>query len=194
MTDLEAMLQTLTVSVRPDRYTFIDVPSGAAPRVGNGVAAVISEAGSDTVVATIERAEHEGWPIDFVAAWLTLDIHSALHAVGLTAAVSAALADAGIPCRLSPRPSPRTRRAAHRCRGDPRSAQQPLGEGGVPAPHRRSEFLTDKDNEEHQDRQARHRRASGRVVVEADRQPTHNRNCATPDRNHHDHRDSLHQK
>ena len=100
MTDLEAMLQTLTVSVRPDRYTFIDVPSGAAPRVGNGVAAVISEAGSDTVVATIERAEHEGWPIDFVAAWLTLDIHSALHAVGLTAAFSAALADAGIPCNV----------------------------------------------------------------------------------------------
>ena len=100
MTDLEAMLQTLTVSVQPDRYTFIDVPSGAAPRVGNGVAAVISEAGSDTVVATIERAEHEGWPIDFVAAWLTLDIHSALHAVGLTAAFSAALADAGIPCNV----------------------------------------------------------------------------------------------
>ncbi len=100
MTDLEAMLRTLSVSVRPDLYTFVDVPSGAAPRVGNGVAAVISEAGSDTVVVTIERAKHEGWPIDFVAAWLTLDIHSALHAVGLTAAFSSALADAGIPCNV----------------------------------------------------------------------------------------------
>ena len=33
---------------------------------------------------------------EYVAAWLTLEIHSALEAVGLTAAVSKALAEANI--------------------------------------------------------------------------------------------------
>ena len=35
-------------------------------------------------------------PYDFVAAWITLQVHSALGAVGLTAAVSRVLTEAGI--------------------------------------------------------------------------------------------------
>jgi hypothetical protein len=37
---------------------------------------------------------------DFVAGWITLQVHSALAAVGLTAVVSTALADAGISCNV----------------------------------------------------------------------------------------------
>ena len=98
MTNLDEMLRTLTVSVREGRYTFATVER--APALGDGVDAVIHEAEGDTVVATLERAEAEGWPIDFVAAWLTLDVHSALEAVGLTAAFSAALGAASIPCNV----------------------------------------------------------------------------------------------
>lgn len=100
LTDLGEMLASLTVSVRTDRYTFIDLPAGSAPALGDGVEAVIREAEGDTVVATVERATAEGWSIDFEAAWLTLGIHSALVAVGLTAAFSAVLADAQIPCNV----------------------------------------------------------------------------------------------
>jgi len=100
MTDLDEMLRTLTVSVRPQRYTFITVETGTAPPLGEGVEAVIREDEADTIVATVERAAAEGWPHHFVAAWLTLDVHSALEAVGLTAAFSAALAAAGIPCNV----------------------------------------------------------------------------------------------
>ena len=53
-----------------------------------------------TVVATRAAAERNGWAFDFEAAWLTLDVHSALEAVGLTAAFSAALGEAGIPCNV----------------------------------------------------------------------------------------------
>ncbi len=83
MTDLDEMLRTLTVSVRPQRYTFITVETGTAPPLGEGVEAVIREDEADTIVATVERAAAEGWPQHFVAVWLTLDVHSALEALGL---------------------------------------------------------------------------------------------------------------
>ena len=98
MTDLAEMLRSMTVTRRPESYTFVTL--AAAPALGDGVAAVIDETEGPTVVATVERARAEGWPVDFEAAWLTLDIHSALEAVGLTAAFSTALADAGIPCNV----------------------------------------------------------------------------------------------
>ena len=41
-------------------------------------------------------ADALGLPYTFVAAWITLEVHSALEAVGLTAAFSTALANAGI--------------------------------------------------------------------------------------------------
>ena len=98
MTDLDAMLRSLTVSIRPERYTFVTVES--PPPLADGIAALLTEAEGVTVVATVERATAEGWAYDFEAAWLTLEIHSALEAVGLTAAFSAVLADAQIPCNV----------------------------------------------------------------------------------------------
>lgn len=97
-TDLAAILRGLTVARRPDRYTLITLPAGAAvPSLAeDGIGAVISEAEGMTVVVTVEEADARGWAVDFVAAWLTLEVHSSLDAVGLTAAVAAALATEGI--------------------------------------------------------------------------------------------------
>jgi len=100
-TNLASMLETLTVSVRADRYVVATLaPDIAVPSVSNGVAAVIREDEGTTVIATVERAISEDWPRDFVATWLTLDVHSALEAVGLTAAFSSSLGRAGIPCNV----------------------------------------------------------------------------------------------
>lgn len=100
-TDVSAMLETLTVSVRPEPYVVITLPVDTpAPRLGDGVAAVIAEFEGPTVIATLSRAAHEQWPHDFVASWLTLDIHSALEAVGLTATFARQLGRAGIPCNV----------------------------------------------------------------------------------------------
>lgn len=77
------------------------MPSTApVPRVGGEIGAVIEETEGFTVVATMSRAAHEGWGHDFVASWLTIDVHSALAAVGLTAAFSRQLGRAGIPCNV----------------------------------------------------------------------------------------------
>lgn len=100
-TNVNAMLRSLSVSVRPDKYVVVTLaPDAVVPGLSEGVAAVIDETEGPTVIATIERAEREGWPQEFIAAWLTLDVHSALEAVGLTAAFSRALGRAGIPCNV----------------------------------------------------------------------------------------------
>lgn len=100
-TDLEAMLRTLTVSRRPGRFTLVTLDSKIEPpAIGNGIEAVLEESEGTTIVCTVETAEANNWPQEFLAAWLTLDVHSALEAVGLTAAFSVALAGQGIPCNV----------------------------------------------------------------------------------------------
>ena len=99
--NLAKMLESLTVTVRPEPYVLITLPPDIdIPPMGNGVAAIIDEAEGPTIIATLSRAAHEEWPHDFVASWLTLDIHSALEAVGLTATFSRQLGRAGIPCNV----------------------------------------------------------------------------------------------
>lgn len=100
-TDLTKMLQSISVTVRPDDYVVVALdPSADVPPLGDGVAAVIDETEGPTVIATMTKAAYEGWSHDFVAAWLTIDVHSALEAVGLTAAFSRQLGRAGIPCNV----------------------------------------------------------------------------------------------
>jgi uncharacterized protein len=53
-----------------------------------------------SVILPRQQAEQLQLEIDYVAAWLTLEVHSALAAVGLTAAVAGALANAGISCNV----------------------------------------------------------------------------------------------
>jgi hypothetical protein len=62
--------------------------------------ATVTEDEGVTVVLRQEDAERLGIAFDWVGSWITLRVHSALDAVGLTAAVSAALADAGISCNV----------------------------------------------------------------------------------------------
>lgn len=100
-TDLAAMLKTITVTVRPDTYVVVSLPLGQqAPRVGEDIAAVIMEDEGATVVTTLKQATHSGWDHHFVASWLTIQIHSSLEAVGLTAAFSRQLGRAAIPCNV----------------------------------------------------------------------------------------------
>jgi hypothetical protein len=53
-----------------------------------------------TVILPRQQAEQLGLDFDYVAAWITLEVHSALAAVGLTAAVATALAAHGISCNV----------------------------------------------------------------------------------------------
>lgn len=70
------------------------VPASAEPVV------VVAEDEGTTLVLRRDRADALGLAYGPVMTWITLRIHSSLEAVGLTAAVSAALADAGVPANV----------------------------------------------------------------------------------------------
>jgi hypothetical protein len=90
--DLERTLADLRPVRRPGEFVFVSVddPSGLA------VAAMITEDEGWSYVVPRADADENALHFDFVAAWITLRVHSSLGAVGLTAAFSAALADEGI--------------------------------------------------------------------------------------------------
>lgn len=96
--DLATLLATLTVSQRPGEFCMATVP--AATPLGAGVDALMVEDEGVTAICTTERAQAEGWAYEFPCAWLTLDVYSALEAVGLTAAVAKVLTKAQIPCNV----------------------------------------------------------------------------------------------
>ncbi len=95
--DLDALLAELTVSQRPGSWCFV---SGVALSHDVDVAAMVTEAEGTTVVISAADAMQMDLDPEFVAAWLTLDVESALDAVGLTAAVSSVLAANGIACNV----------------------------------------------------------------------------------------------
>lgn len=93
--DLAALLASLDVEQRPGTYTFV---TGEWPGLRAVAHAVIAEGEGTTYVVSTADARGAGAPVEFEASWLTLTVVSSLEAVGLTAAVSAALAHAGIAC------------------------------------------------------------------------------------------------
>ncbi|MGE8294566.1 MAG: ACT domain-containing protein [Pseudomonas sp.] len=62
--------------------------------------ASLREAEGLSLVLARESADRHGLSYDYVATWITLQVHSSLAAVGLTASFSAALAQAGISCNV----------------------------------------------------------------------------------------------
>lgn len=58
------------------------------------------EAEGMTIILPLNDAVGQGLQVVFQAAWITLTVHSALDAIGLTASVSTALTQAGISCNM----------------------------------------------------------------------------------------------
>lgn len=97
--DLATLIAAMDPVARPEPYVVVMVGDAAA--LGNTVpTATIAEDEGLTVVLPQADADLLGLPYDFVAAWITLRVHSALEAVGLTAAFSAALAGVGLSCNV----------------------------------------------------------------------------------------------
>ncbi|MFE4535383.1 ACT domain-containing protein [Streptomyces scopuliridis] len=98
--DLRKLLSGMRPQLNPGRYVFTTVdgaggvPSGVTPVV------TVSEREGLTMVVRLEEADAVGLPYDYVAGWITLRVHSALEAVGLTAAVARELADGGLSCNV----------------------------------------------------------------------------------------------
>ncbi|MFI8825445.1 ACT domain-containing protein [Streptomyces sp. NPDC053431] len=96
--DLTRLLAGMRPELHPGGYVFTTVdgpaPAGLAPVV------TVAEREGLTMVVRQEDADAASLAYDYVAGWITLRVHSALDAVGLTAAVAGALAEAGLSCNV----------------------------------------------------------------------------------------------
>lgn len=97
--DLQKMLDSLDVERRPGVFTFVavEVPTPGLLAAAHGM---VKEGKLTTLVLPVESARRAGLPVVVEMAWLSLTVQSSLEAVGLTAAFSKILGDAGISCNV----------------------------------------------------------------------------------------------
>ena len=97
--DLQTLIRSMEPVLNPGTYAYASVPLGTDVSRVECVATVREPEGLTLVLAEKE-AQRLGLAVLFRCAWITLRVHSDLHAVGLTAAFSTALGQAGISCNV----------------------------------------------------------------------------------------------
>jgi hypothetical protein len=97
--DLHQLVQSLEPVQQPGCYVFTSVAAGALPPHESIVALIREREGISLIVAE-ETALAHALPIMMRCAWITLNVHSDLAAVGLTAAFAQALSAAQISCNV----------------------------------------------------------------------------------------------
>jgi hypothetical protein len=98
-TNLPTLLRHLAPVLQEGSYVFCTVAADYQVPLAE-VLGTFREVEGLTLILPQATADRLGLPYDYVAAWLTLQVHSALAAVGLTAAFAQALATAGISCNV----------------------------------------------------------------------------------------------
>ena len=99
--DREAMIASMTPELQPGRFVFCalkGLPLSTAMR--EGAICLFREAEGVSALLPVDLAEAEGLPVEMPMCQITLQVFSSLAGVGLTAAVSAALGTASIPCNM----------------------------------------------------------------------------------------------
>jgi uncharacterized protein len=97
--ELAKMLEAIEPKLQAGEFVFCSVRDLAHIDMADVVLYFREEEGV-TVILKKEKADQLRLSYSFVAAWITLTVHSSLEAVGLTAAFSQALAKEGISCNV----------------------------------------------------------------------------------------------
>jgi uncharacterized protein len=98
-TNLQALLKNMTPTLNEGDYVFCTIEELDRIDINKAVC-FFKEAEAFTIIINKSMADELGLAYSYVAAWITLKVHSSLDAVGLTAAFSNALADNGISCNV----------------------------------------------------------------------------------------------
>jgi hypothetical protein len=97
--NLNKLIANMEPILNEGEYVFVSVTDiSKIPRVIT--ICEMKEKEGVTIVLQKKDADLYGLSYDFIAAWITLNIHSALEAVGLTAAFSQALGKNNISCNV----------------------------------------------------------------------------------------------
>lgn len=99
ITNLAALIANMEPVLNEGEYVFTSVKEVSTIPRGLAICEIREKEGVTLVLAR-EDAEKYELPFEFVAAWITLNVHSALEAVGLTAAFATALSKAEISCNV----------------------------------------------------------------------------------------------
>ncbi len=96
---LDHLLTNLSPVINPGEYVFISITNSEMIAQEEIVASIIEKEGRSVIISR-DYAESVGLQYQYVAAWITLEVHSALDSVGLTALVATALAEYEISCNV----------------------------------------------------------------------------------------------
>lgn len=98
-TSLSTLIRSMSPQLNPGEYVFCTLDD-AARLEGCAPLGSFREREGLTVILERDEADRLGLAYDYSAAWITLEVHSSLSAVGLTAAFAGALAQAGVSCNV----------------------------------------------------------------------------------------------
>ena len=96
---LSQLLQAIEPILHEGIYVYATLPPGVAAAGLEPIASFHEEEGMTLILEEGQAQQAKLQPL-FRASWITLRVHSALQAVGLTAAVATTLAEAGISCNV----------------------------------------------------------------------------------------------
>lgn len=99
ISDLSALIASMEPVVNEGVYVYTSVPHGSDTAHIPAIASV-HEVEGQTLVVSENTASSLGLTVLFRSAWITLNVHSDLNAVGLTAAFATALGKEGISCNV----------------------------------------------------------------------------------------------
>ena len=97
--NLSKLIQNMDPQLNEGEYVFVSVQSLDEIPLNN-IVGTIREKEGITVIIERQSADQLKLTYEFIAAWITLNVHSDLTAIGLTAAFSTALANNGISCNV----------------------------------------------------------------------------------------------
>ncbi len=99
LTNLEELIKNMDPILNEGEYVFTSVSDlNLIPR--EITICEIKEKEGVTIVLLKTDAEKLGLSFDYIASWITLNVHSSLEAVGLTAAFSSELGNNKISCNV----------------------------------------------------------------------------------------------
>jgi len=94
--DLKILAREMQPFLHPQAVVFAVLSQPTSPNLSLDPIATFREEEGITVILPQSEAEQFGLPFEGLWAWITLQVHSALDAVGFLAKISVALAQAGI--------------------------------------------------------------------------------------------------
>ncbi|QEM11801.1 ACT domain-containing protein [Mucilaginibacter rubeus] len=98
-TNLNTLLKNMIPVLNAGDYVYCTTPSLSNINTDD-IIAFFKEAESLTLILKKETADKLNLAYTYIAAWITLTIHSSLEATGLTAAFATALAQENISCNV----------------------------------------------------------------------------------------------